>query len=151
MKSVIAVIVAFFIFSSCSFYELEYKGGEQIKFGKLEGKQFSFTAGGKILNQNGFAIKVKPSDLSLFIEGEYIGLVHLDKEIRMKRKSDEYIEGRFTATLADGAMLRALFFINKKQLEICLKGKVKVGVWMFGKKFDVNETRTIRGSDLKFI
>ena len=68
----------------------------------------------------------------------------------MKRKSDEYIEGRFTATLADGAMLRALFFINKKQLEICLKGKVKVGVWMFGKKFDVNETRTIRGSDLKF-
>ena len=150
MKSVFAVLVTLLIFSSCTFYEPEYKGGERIKLGQLEGKQIEFTAGAKILNQNGFAIKVKPSDLELFIEGEYMGLVHLDKKIRVKRKSEEYVEGPFTATLADGAMFRALKFINRQKLEIRLKGKVKAGVWMFGKKFYVNETRTISGSDLKF-
>lgn len=149
MKSVFAVIIALFVLSSCTFYEPEYKGGERIKFGKLDGRQISFTAGAKVLNQNGFAVKVKPSELELFIEGEYMGLVHLDKKIRVKRKSEEYVEGPFTATLADGAMFRMLKFVNKQQLEVRLKGKVKAGVWMFGKKFDVNETRTISGSDLK--
>lgn len=149
MKSVFAVIIALLVLSSCTFHEPEFKGGEKIKFGKLDGRQISFTAGAKILNQNGFAVKVKPSELELFIEGEYMGLVHLDKRIRVKRKSEEYVEGPFTATLAEGAMFRALKFVNMNKLEIRLKGKVKGGVWMFGKKFDVNETRTISGSDLK--
>ena len=149
MKSVFAVIIALLVLSSCTFHEPEYRGGQKIKFGKLNGKQITFTAGAKVLNQNGFAVKVKPSELELFIEGEYMGIVHLDKKIRVKRKSEEYVEGPFTATLADGAMFRALKFINMKELEIRLKGKVKGGVWMFGKKFDVNETRTISGSDLK--
>ncbi|MGB0914680.1 MAG: LEA type 2 family protein [Crocinitomicaceae bacterium] len=150
MKSLFALFVTGLILTSCTFYEPEYKGGEKIKLGKLEGKEMTFTAGAKISNQNGFAVKVKPSELDLFIEDQYMGKVHLDKKIRVKRKSEEYVEGPFTATLADGAMFRALKFVNKSKLEIRLKGQVKAGVWMFGKKFDVNETRIISGSDLKF-
>jgi len=148
MKNVFGLLVAFLVFSSCSFYKLEYKGGERIKLGSLEGKQVSFTAGATILNQNGFAIKVKPSELKLFIEGEYMGLVYLDKEVRLKRKSENYVEGPFVAVLADGALFRMLRFATKKQLRIQVKGTVKAKVWMFGKEFKVNETRTISGSEL---
>jgi hypothetical protein len=149
MKNIFWLFVVLLAVSSCSFHKLEYRGGERISLDKLEGKQLSFTAGATILNQNGFAIKVEPSDLKLFIEGEYMGFVRLDQDIRLKRKSEAYTEGLFTATLADGAMFRVLRFVNKKQLKIRITGTVKAKVWMFGKEFAVNETRTISGSDLK--
>ena len=78
-----------------------------------------------------------------------MGLVHLDDELRIKRKSEEYVEGSFIAVLADGAIFRAMRFINKSQLKIRLKGTVKAKVLIFGKKIEVNEIRTISGSDLK--
>lgn len=149
MKRVFGVAALLLLISSCSFHKLEYKGGECFKFDNFEGKEVSFTAGAKISNQNDFAIKVNPSDLKLFIEGEYMGLVHLDDELRIKRKSEEYVEGSFIAVLADGAIFRAMRFINKSQLKIRLKGTVKAKVLIFGKKIEVNEIRTISGSDLK--
>ncbi|MDG1147054.1 MAG: LEA type 2 family protein [Crocinitomicaceae bacterium] len=150
MKKTFGLLVVLLVFSSCSFHQLEYKGGERIAFGGLNKKQVSFTAGATILNPNGFAIKVKPSELKLIIEGEYMGVVYLEKEVRVNRKSEEYVEGTFVATLADGALFRTLKFVNKEELEVCIKGTVKAKVWMFGKELNVNEKRTIRSSDLKY-
>ena len=145
-----SILFSFLLLVSCTFYEPEFKGGETIKFQELNGREIKFTAGGNILNENGFAIKVKPSDLDAYIEGDYIGKVHLDQKIKMKRKQEAFIDAPFTATLAQGALLKAMKYANKDKIQIRLKGKVKVGVWFIGKNIDVNETRTIDGANLKF-
>ena len=146
MKS--ALIIILLVLSSCSFHTLDYKGGQRIQFDKLEGKKISFIAGAKISNKNSFAIKVKPSIFSLFIEGEYIGLIHLNDKVRFKRKSEEYVDGSFTVFLGDGVMFRMLKFFNKKKLEIALIGDLEAEILIFGKKIKVNEEFTISGLDL---
>jgi LEA14-like dessication related protein len=137
--------------SSCTFYEPEYRGGESIRFGQLNGRDVKFNAGAKVYNENGFAIKIKPCTLDLYIEGEYMGKVHLDEKFKMKSKCETTIDAPFTATLEKGALFRAMKFANKEEVQVRLSGKVKAGVWIFGKKIDVNETRTISGSNLKFL
>ena len=144
------VILSLTLLTSCTFYEPEFKGGEKIKFQELEGRVIKFTAGGNILNENKFAIKVKPSDLDAYIEGDYIGKVHLDKKIKMKRNQEAFIDAPFTATLEKGALFKAMKYAGRSEIQVRLKGKVRVGVWFIGKKIEVNETRTINGANLKF-
>ncbi len=137
------------ICSSCTFYEPQFKGGESIQFGQLKGKEIQFTAAANVYNPNGYTLKVKPSELDLYVEGEYMGKVHLDKKVKMKRKKETRVEAPFTATLADGALFRMMRFVNKSEIEVKLSGKVKAGVWFVSKKIDVEETRTIKGGSIK--
>ena len=135
--------------SACTFLEPSYKGGEKFKFDKLEGKSVKFTVGAKILNPNKYTIKIKPSDLDVYIEDDYMGVIHLDKTIKLKKKQELFIDAPFTGTLNDGALFKLLKFVTKGKLQLTLKGKVKAGVFIFSKKFDVNETTTIDGSNLR--
>ena len=111
-----------------------------------------FNAGAKISNPNNFDIKLRPSFLSLYIEGEYIGIINLIEEVRLKRKSKEYVEGSFTAntrSFSINEIFRISKFITKNEIEICLKGNLKSAVWIFGKKVYVNEKIVLSGLDLK--
>lgn len=144
----------FFIFlsvgmASCTFHEPAFNGGEKFHLEKIDGQEVNFTAGGIIENANWFGIKVKPSMLDLYVEGDYFGKVSLDKKIKIKRKSNNYVEGIFTADLEDGAMLKALSLVRKNDVKVRLKGKAKAGVFIFSKKLSVDETKTIPGSALK--
>tara|TARA_R110002072_G_scaffold232309_1_gene389692 strand:- start:46170 stop:46637 length:468 start_codon:yes stop_codon:yes gene_type:complete len=145
MSKIIILLFAFFLATSCTFYEPEFKGGESFKVGKLEGKELQVTVGADIYNENGFALKVKPSTLDLYIEDQYMGKVHLDKKVRMKRKSITRVAAPLTLTLADGAMFKVLGLANKDKLKIRLSGQVKAGALFISKKIDVNEEKTIDG------
>ena len=148
MNKLLAIIGCAFVLASCTFYEPEFRGGESFKMGKIDGRDIQLTAGAKIYNGNGYAIKVKPSTLDVYIEDEYIGKVHLDKKIKMKANQETLIDAPMTATLAEGAMFRAMKLINKPNLTVRLSGKVKASVWFISKKIDVNETRTMDGLNL---
>lgn len=148
MKNLLAVIGCVFILVSCTFYEPEFRGGESIKVEEIDGRNIKLKAGAKVYNENGYAVKIKPSTLDLYIEDEYIGKIRLDKKIKMKAKQETTIEAPMTATLAKGAMFRAMGLVNRKNLEVRLTGKVKAGVWFISKKFDVNETRNLSGLNL---
>ena len=145
-------VLILYLFSSCSFQQIKYLGEQSFTFQKLEDKKVFFNAGAKISNPNNFAIKLRPSSLSLYIEGEYIGIINLNEEVRLKRKSKEYVEGSFTASTRSFSMneiFRISKFITKKEIEICLKGDLQSAVWIFGKKVHVNEKIVISGLDLK--
>ena len=72
------------------------------------------------------------------------------KTLKLKKKQELFIEAPFTATLADGAMFKAIKFAMRGKLRLTLKGKVKAGVFILTKKFDIEEKTTIDGSSLKF-
>ena len=149
MKYALSAIVILVVLSSCTFYEPEFRGGESFKFNEMKGKDVSITVGASIFNENWFALKVKPSTLDVFIEGDRIGEVHLDKKIRLKRKKATSVEAPLTVTLADGAMFKLMQMGGKDKIQIKLAGKVKGSVWFISKKVDVSEVRTIDGSLLK--
>jgi len=144
-SKIIIILTAFFLATSCTFYEPEFRGGENIKMGKLNGKTLKLTVDADIYNENSFALKVKPSTLDVYIEDQYMGKVHLDKKFKMKRKSTTRVSAPLTLTLADGAMFKLLALANKKNLKIRLSGKVKAGAFFISKKIDVNEEKTISG------
>ena len=83
------------------------------------------------------------------VQNFHICFYHLEKTLKLKKKQELFVDAPFTATLNDGALFKLLKFVTKGKLQLTFKGKVKGGVFIFSKKFDVNETTTIDGSNLR--
>ena len=149
MKGFVFLLLTLILLGSCTFYEPEFRGGESLNIEKIDGKDIHLRAGGKVYNQNGYAIKVKPSTLDVYVNDEYIGKVHLDEKVKMKAKQETLLEAPLTATLADGAMFRLMRLANSSNVTVRMSGKVKAQVWFISKKVDVNESRSLNGLDLK--
>ena len=140
------------LLSSCgcfSFSEPEFRGDEKFEVSKVDGKTIEFSAQAKIYNPNCFTLKVKPSMLDLYVEGEYMGKVKLNKKVKIKRRKESVVEAAFTAELTNGALMKAMKYATQDKIKIRLSGKVKGGVFIFSKKFEINETKTISGASFK--
>ena len=148
MKQIAAIGLWMVVLTSCTFYEPEMRGGESFEMEKLEGKEIRFTAGAKVYNGNWFAIKVKPSTLDLYVDDEYIGKVHLEKKVKMRAKQETTLEAPFVAELESNALTKAMGLALKGDVKVRLKGKIKGGVFIFSKKIEFDETRTMNGKDL---
>jgi LEA14-like dessication related protein len=149
MKGLLSLALILLLLGSCTFYEPEFRGGESLNIEEIDGKDIHLRAGGKVYNPNGYAIKVKPSTLDIYVNDEYIGKVHLDEKVKMKAKQETLLEAPLTATLADGAMFRLMRLAGAENVTVRMSGKVKAAVWFISKKVDVNESRTMDGINLK--
>ena len=134
---------------ACALHTPEMRGGESFNLEKLDGQTVKFTAGAKIYNGNWFGIKLKPSDLELYVDGEKMGTIRLDKKVKLKRKKETELLAPFTATLKEGSLLKAFTLAGKSEIKVRFTGKLKAGVFIFSKKIDFDETRTVNGSKLK--
>jgi LEA14-like dessication related protein len=150
MKNILIVSFLAAIISSCAnFEEPEFISSNGLKMGKIEGKKISITADVVVANPNWFGIKIKPSNLDVYIENQYMGKIYLEKKVKMKAKRESTLSMDLRAELADGAMITALKYANKENVKVHLTGKVKGGVWLFSKKIAIDETKTISGKNLK--
>lgn len=150
MKKLYALLTIAFYFSSCAnFEEPEFISSDGLKMGKIEGKKISLTADVVVSNPNWFGVKIRPSNLDVYIENQYMGKVYLEKKVKMKAKQESTLSMDLRAELADGAMITALKYANKENVKVHLTGKVKGGVWLFSKKIAIDETKTISGKNLK--
>ena len=116
---------------------------------KMEGKEVKFTAGAKVYNGNWFALKVKPSTLDLYVDGDYMGKVHLLKKVKMKAKKETDLQADFLAELEGNALMKALGLATKGEVTVRMIGKIKGGVFIFSKKLDFDESRKINGRSLR--
>lgn len=149
MKGLIFLLATLFLLGSCTFYEPEFRGGESLNIEEIDGKDIHLRAGGKVYNPNGYAIKVKPSTLDVYVNDEYLGKVHLDQKLKMKAKQETLLEAPLTATLTDGAMFKLMRLAGSENITVRMSGKVKAAVWFISKKVDVNESRSLNGLNLK--
>lgn len=143
MKYLIPIVAVLFVAASCTFHEPEFRGGETFKLDKIDGKKVMFTAGAKVYNGNWFGVKVKPSKLDLYIDGDYVGKVHLTKKVKMKAKKETQLEVPFVAELENSPLVQAMGLATKNEVKVRFKGKIKGGVFIFTKKVDFDESRTI--------
>ena len=141
-----------FLLTSCGcldFNSPELRGAEEFSIQKIDGKEIKVNAKANMYNDNCFSVKIKPSDLELYVEGESIGTVRLDKKVKLKRRKETPIEANLTATLNDGAIMKMMKYVGRSEVEVRLKGKAKGGVFIFSKKIDIDETKKISTSGLK--
>lgn len=149
MKNFLSGLLLIVLISSCASLQMpELKGEEHFNIEKIDGQNVDISAGGKIYNGNWFALKVKPSEFDLYVEGEYLGKLALNKKIKLKSKQETMIDSDLTVNLEKGAMFILMRNASKEQVQVRLSGKVRAGVWFFTKKVEINETRTFNGLKL---
>lgn len=144
MKLLIYIFLFVLTLSSCApFMVPEMKGKEKISVQKLSKEEIKVTISANMLNENWFALKIKPSVLDLYVEDELIGEVKLDEKVKLKRKRETEIDAPLTLILSSGVYAKLLRYAMQKEVKVRIKGKAKGGVFIFSKKFDVDETKAI--------
>lgn len=152
MKKVLFLTSLLFVLTSCGCFEFtapELRGGENFSVNKIDGNKVQLNAQANMYNDNCFSVKIKPSELDLFVEGENIGTVKLNKKVKLKRRKETAIDADLTATLSEGALMKIMAYAMQPEIEVRLKGRAKGGVFVFSKKMEIDETKKISGASLR--
>lgn len=126
----------------------EMRGGESFKVLEKNEGTIKCIATAKVYNENWFGVKVKPSNLEVYADGDIIGTIRLDKKVKLKRKSETTLEAPLTLTLAEGSVGNLMNLAFKGDVEVKMKGKVKAGIFIFSKKFDFEQSKTMNARSL---
>lgn len=142
MRYFILVVTAI-ILSSCSFQNIKMVQSNGVQFNKVEGNNYSFNMGAKLDNPNWFGIRLKKANFEVYAQDKYMGIMNLDQKLKLKRKSVSDINVPMTLILEEGAIWDVFKLAKQSEVEVRLKGKVKGGVFIFSKKIEVDERKTI--------
>jgi len=152
MKNVLSLFALIVLLSSCGcldFNAPEMRGGEGFSLNKVDGNKIDMNVKANIYNDNCFNVKIKPSDLELYVEGEQVGTVRLNKKVKLKKRRETAVDANVTATLMDGVMMKMMSYATQPEIEVRLKGKAKGGVFIFSRKIEIDETKKISGASLR--
>ncbi len=144
------LLVLLFVFSACSFEDVQFKEAQNFKITKLEGKKLSLSFDAILNNPNGYNLKVKPSTFDLYINGDHVGIIHLDERVKIVKRSESSVSVPVSAELVNGALPKLIAGALKKTATVRIVGTVKGGVSIFSKKKKIDETREIPLRDLDF-
>ena len=88
-------------------------------------------------------MKVKKSSLSLSIDAGKIGILNLEKAIKLPRKKETIVEIPMNLSLEKGALMRMLTFSMKDSIKLNLEGDLRGGALFFTKKFPLSFSKSI--------
>ena len=143
MRSLSYLIVCLII-SSCAPFELpEFISYEGFKMGKMDAKQVSFSLNVKLKNPNSYALKVKKTSLNLSVDDGKIGVLALEKTIKLPRKKETIVEIPMNLSLEKGALMRMLTFSMQDSIRLNLEGDLLGGALFFTKKFPLSFSKSI--------
>ena len=143
MRSLSYLIVCLII-SSCAPFELpEFISYEGFKMGKMDAKQVSFSLNVKLKNPNSYALKVKKTSLNLSVDDGKIGMLALEKTIKLPRKKETIVEIPMNLSLEKGALMRMLTFSMQDSIRLNLEGDVRGGALFFTKKIPLSFSKSI--------
>lgn len=96
-----------------------------------------------IHNNTWTPIKIKPSTLELFVDGEKLGDLYIDDKIKLKSKKDTEVNTLVHVKFADGILGKLIRYRFKETAQLELRGKVKTALLFVPVKIPVNYTKTI--------
>ena len=108
-----------------------------------------FKVGLSIDNPNPYNIKIKPSNLDIYVNDKYAGKAKITDKIVIKKKVSGVYYTYITTNGKDilkavGGSIKVLFGGN---IKVRLKGKVKGGAYGITKAIDVDFTESISARD----
>ncbi len=147
-KKMGCLLVLLFVFTACSFEDVQFREAENFKLNKIEGRTISVSFDAILNNPNGYNLKVKPSSFDLYINGSHVGIIQLDEKIKIIKRSESTVAVPVTAELLNGALPKLIAGALKKTATVRIVGTVKGGVSIFSTKRKIDETREIPLRDL---
>lgn len=142
-----------FLTGCFSYKDVNFQGVENYKLGKMQDGQISLSFDVKLENPNKYNIKIKPTDLEVYLGDKELGIARLDKKLKIKKKSTASYPVVINARLKNmmGAGMGAMMELaTKKSADVRIKGPVKGSVYGFTKKMDIDETRAVDLSKFNF-
>jgi LEA14-like dessication related protein len=149
-KGVIALALLFFLISCGSFKEPILRKSDEFKLTEFQGKKVSFSINIEIENNNWYALKIKPSNVDVFLEDKNVGKLFLIEKVKIPANKTSVLTIPARLELADGAFFLIMKSITKENVPIRFNGKIKGGILFIYKNFTIDEKTAIPGSLLKF-
>ena len=141
------LLLTVFICSCTAYKEVELIGVNYYALGDLAKETVDLTVKLEVNNPNAYNIRIKKTTLDLFLEGKEVGKAKMQKDIVLKKKTQQEYEFTIRANYKElsGAVLKSIgSLIGKNKVSIGLKGKVKAKAFgIVGKKFDLDVKESI--------
>jgi LEA14-like dessication related protein len=143
-QKLVYFLAVIFLVSSCFDYDdIDFKGVDNFKVEKFEGKKISFSMDVILENPNSFSVKIKPSVVDVYLDDNLIGKTYLDQKVKIiKRKENSYFVP-LHVELEDGILMKLMKYSLKDKVKLRLVGKVKGSVYGISKKVKIDETKEI--------
>ena len=143
MKTLSYFLFCLLMASCATFEQPELISYEGFKMGKTDAKQVSFSLSVKLKNPNSYALKVKKTSLNLSVDNGKIGMLALEKTIKLPRKKETVVEIPMNLSLEKGALMRMMTFSMQDSIRLNLEGDVRGGALFFTKKFPLSFSKSI--------
>lgn len=140
----LSFLLFLFLFSSCATFEdpvevISY----DMKMENLNLDEAALRFNTTIHNNTWTPIKIRPSTLELYVDGEKLGDVYLDEKIRLKSNKDNEVNTLVHVKFADGILGKLIRYRFKETAQLELRGKVKTGLLFVPIKIPVNYSKVI--------
>ncbi len=143
-QKLVYFLAVIFLLSSCFDYDdIDFKGVDNFKVEKFEGKKISFSMDVILENPNSFSVKIKPSVVDVYLDDNLIGKTYLDQKVKIiKRKENSYFVP-LHVELEDGILMKLMKLSLKGKVKLRLVGKIKGSIYGICKKVKIDETKEI--------
>jgi LEA14-like dessication related protein len=145
IKLFFTLILGTFLFTSCFHYDdVVYQGFDNVKISKPKDGQMTLNFDLKLDNPNKYKIKIKPSDVSIFIGGKELGQVHLTETLVIDKRSQKSYPLSLELKLKDlfkSGLGSAFEMMTKQTVSLRIKGFVRGSVYGFTQKRYIDETK----------
>ncbi len=145
----LSFLLFLFLFSSCATFEDPVEVvSYDMKMENLNLDEAALRFNTTIHNNTWTPIKIKPSTLELYVDGEKLGYVYLDEKIRLKSNKDNEVNTLVYVKFADGILGKLIRYRFKETAQLELRGKVKTGLLFVPIKIPVNYSKVISPKNL---
>lgn len=148
------LLALLFVLGSCTFEEIQMKGTDNLELVSISGRSVTLSFDVILNNPNKHTIKIKPAVFDLYINGDKVGLAHLNETLVIYKNAELPIKAPVTLEFLEGSMAKLLLGLLKKTAAVRIVGKIKGSISGFSRKKEIDETREIPlkqlGLDLLF-
>jgi LEA14-like dessication related protein len=146
-RLILLTTISFMLLSGCMSYDdVVYQGVENVKIGKPKDGFTTISLNIKLDNPNKYNIKIKPSDVTVFLGGKELGDFHLKETVVIKKHSMDSYPIQLDAKIRDlaksslGGMIELM---TKKNVTLRFKGFVRVSVKGVTQKRYIDQSKEI--------
>jgi LEA14-like dessication related protein len=145
-KAIRLLLISLIFLTGCKGVEdISMTGISGFEFRSLENNTVSFSAVIGVSNPSSAAFRVSEVNVKTLVDGYFLGTLTTIDKVRIPARSDSSYRMNFTLSMANlltGAS--SLYGLSrKKQVNIELQGYIKARSWLYTKKTEIKENRTV--------
>jgi LEA14-like dessication related protein len=144
-KLLLTLLLGLSLLSSCFQYDdVVYQGFDNVKMTKPKDGQMNIKFNLKLDNPNNYKIKIKPSDVTVFVGGKELGQIHLTETLVIDKRSEKSYPLSVDLKLKDlfKSGLGGLFeVITKQTVTLRIKGFVRGSVYGITQKRYIDQSK----------